>query len=141
MQISRNKKLPGINIKLNECGLKATLPRIKVVEALQNSKKPLSAAEIYKLTKKYTDRASIYRSLRVFTECGITDEINLNEGFLRYEISGKKHHHHIKCDNCGAIKCIDICIKLDVEKLTGYRINKHSIEFNGVCPNCLKNYS
>ena len=139
MQISRNKIKSEAKVLLKQIGLKATAPRLCIYEILKNSGSPVSADYIYGKSKKSADRASIYRTLNSFIKLGICDEVNLKEGFLRYELKNEDtHHHHIRCDNCGRIECIDICIKDEVEKITKFKINDHSIEFTGICPRCSK---
>lgn len=137
MQISRNKNAVQDKDIFRKIGLKATIPRLRVYEVLKNTKQPLGAEQIFKKMKVNADRSSVYRTLNSLVSHGILTEVNLNEGFIRYELKElRKHHHHIKCVKCGKIECIDICIQEKVEKLTKYKISNHSIEFSGTCPEC-----
>ena len=122
---------------LRNAGVKLTRPRRLVLEVLCGSLDPLSIKEIHKQTGKKADLASIYRTVRLFTELGITREVPLGEGYQRYELVERgKHRHYVLCVKCGTIRHIDICILEQIEKLTNFKITSHSMEFRGICSKC-----
>jgi Fe2+ or Zn2+ uptake regulation protein len=49
-----------------------------------------------------SDPATVFRIVNMFTEKGLTKQIQLNEGKFRYELSSKEDHHHLICEKCGA---------------------------------------
>ena len=76
--------------------------REEVLRTLWQSEKHLSAEELYNEVKENIGIATVYRSLNLFTECGLCNEIYFNNETTRYEISyGKKHHDHLICEKCG----------------------------------------
>ena len=87
------------NTELKKAGLKATLPRIRILEALESSdhNRHLSAEEIYKqLINSGEDvgLATIYRVLTQFESAGIVIRHNFEEGHAVYEITPDDHHDH-----------------------------------------------
>ena len=87
------------NTELKKAGLKATLPRIRILEALESSEnRHLSAEEIYKqliTSGEDVGLATIYRVLTQFESAGIVMRHNFEEGHAVYEITPDDHHAHI----------------------------------------------
>lgn len=118
-----------------------TKPREEVLNTL--SKHPKTAQEIYKELKENgstIDLASVYRTLDLFVKINIIQEIDLGEGKKRYELIEKNHHHHhLVCNKCGAIEDIemkeDALIK-EVCKKSKFKVQKHKLEFFGLCEKC-----
>ena len=93
------------NTELKKAGLKATLPRIKILEVLENNGH-LSAEDIYKeLIKLDQDigLATVYRVLTQFEAAGIVIKHNFEEGRAVYEIVPDEHHDHMVCIDSGEI--------------------------------------
>ena len=96
------------NTELKKAGLKATLPRIRILEALESSdhNRHLSAEEIYKqLINSGEDvgLATIYRVLTQFESAGIVIRHNFEEGHAVYEITPDDHHDHMVCLETGNV--------------------------------------
>ncbi|MBI1932654.1 MAG: transcriptional repressor [Ignavibacteriales bacterium] len=122
---------------LKENGAKLTSPRKTILEKLYYSVKPLTLKEIYDECNNI-DFASVYRSLKLFYEIGIVEEINFADNKIRFELKNRKHHHHVICSECGEIKELPVCLLSEIEKITDYKITKHNFEFMGICPKCKK---
>jgi len=93
------------NTELKKAGLKATLPRIKILEVLENNGH-LSAEDIYKeLINLDQDigLATVYRVLTQFEAAGIVIKHNFEEGRAVYEIVPDEHHDHMVCIDSGEI--------------------------------------
>ena len=91
------------------------------------------------------DVSTIFRTITQFKEKNLIQEVNLNEGFFRYEMStGEEehhHHHHVQCRVCGDIKNIEQCDLAPFEKAIqklGFKDMEHRLEFTGVCSKCSK---
>ena len=132
------------NIKdlLSEHGLNKTKVKLEILQIISNSKKPVSVIEIHHALKDGCDVSTVFRSISQFKEKKIISEVNLDEGFLRYELYSTKknhHHHHILCRRCGDIKNLEDC-DLDVfEKALsklGFTQMEHRLEFTGLCSRC-----
>lgn len=127
---------------LHSKGLKSTPLRIAILEILHHTDTPLGAEEISKKMKSLTyDRATLFRSLKTFTEAGILNAIDLGEGHLRYENNCElhHHHHHVICSTCKEIEVVPFCIPDEFKKFLhnkGYRNITHRMDFSGLCKNC-----
>lgn len=124
---------------LKEAGFSATKTKLKILEVFASSQSPLSSAELISLISD-VDESTIFRNLKQFSKAGILDEVNLKEGFNRYELSpSDHHHHHIKCNICDKIDTIDLCeLKAFAKqfKKLGYKDISHKFEFFGTCSAC-----
>ena len=123
------------NTELKKAGLKATLPRIRILEVLESSNNPhLSAEEIYKkLINSGEDvgLATVYRVLTQFESAGIVIRHNFEEGHAVYEITPDDHHDHMVCLETGkVIEFHDEVIEKRQEAIVnemGYKIIDHSM--------------
>ena len=101
------------NTELKKAGLKATLTRIRILEALEshgkeriNSEHYLSAEDLYRqLTNSGEDvgLATVYRVLTQFEAAGIVKRHNFEDGHSVYEIAEDEHHDHMICLETGAV--------------------------------------
>tara|TARA_B100001027_G_C16067344_1_gene241373 strand:+ start:85 stop:516 length:432 start_codon:yes stop_codon:yes gene_type:complete len=129
------------NSELKKAGLKATLPRIRILEALEshgkeriNSEHHLSAEDIYKqLLNSGEDvgLATVYRVLSQFEAAGIVKRHNFEEGQSVYEIAEDEHHDHMICLDTGAVnefsdELIEERQKLIAEKY-GFELVDHTM--------------
>lgn len=122
---------------LRESGAKLTGQRKLVLECLSRSEKPLTLKEIHSNCSKI-DFASVYRSVKLFEEIDLVEEIIFADKKVRYKLVQSRHQHHIICSKCGEIKELPICLLAEIKKLTNYKITKHTLEFMGICPKCQK---
>lgn len=125
-----------------------TSAKLKMYLLLSQSHVPLSANEIFqKLGVKTCNISTVFRALNQFKEKNLVREINLSEGFHRYEVrlndekkQGHLHHHHIRCRDCGIIQAITGCNLStfdDVIKKMGFKNITHQLEFLGICKACV----
>ena len=86
-------------------------------------------------------RATIFRTLDVLVELGAVERLDLPDGshsYVRCDIG--HHHHHLVCTGCQ--RSVDLeglgmaAIMSEVARRTGYRIDRHRVEFFGLCPTC-----
>ena len=107
---------------------------------------PLSALELQEILKKkkvVVNKTTIYREINLLKKEGLILEIQLNEKNKRYELSSKKHHHHIVCTSCNKIEDVVLDKDLEtqekkIEKNKKFKIINHSLEFFGICEKCQK---
>jgi Fur family ferric uptake transcriptional regulator len=89
--------MPGSDIK--RAGLKVTLPRLKVLEVLENADPHhLSAEDVYKSLMDSDDSvglATVYRVLTQFEAAGIVSRHNFDDGHSVYELASEEHHDHM----------------------------------------------
>ena len=128
---------------LKRAGLKVTLPRIKILEVLENSNQiHLSAEDIYKELLESEDEiglATIYRVLTQFEAAGIVNRHHFETGQALFELNRGNHHDHLICVKCGKIvEFVDEEIEKkqnQIAKKEGFRITDHALIIYGVCDN------
>jgi Fur family ferric uptake transcriptional regulator len=85
--------------------------------------------------------ATVYRTLKLLTECGVAFERRFGDGLARYELADEaSHHDHLICVECGAIVEFEEpsveTLQEAVAKRHGYLLRSHRHELYGVCPAC-----
>ena len=120
--------------ELKKAGLKVTLPRLRILELLEEDKAHLSAEDIY---RKLIDAgeevglATVYRVLTQFEQAGICIRHNFEEGHAVYELTPSDHHDHMVCLDTGdVIEFTDDVIEERQKILAkehGYEIIDHSM--------------
>ncbi|PIY72009.1 transcriptional repressor [Candidatus Roizmanbacteria bacterium CG_4_10_14_0_8_um_filter_33_9] len=125
---------------IKDKGQRFTSQKKEILCALQQ--KPQTVLEIYKAVnskKNSMDKTTVYRILTNFLDLGIVNKVQLNDKEARFELSNRKHHHHLVCEDCGNIENIqlpeDTLLKV-VKKKSDFKIKSHSLEFFGVCKHC-----
>ncbi len=93
---------------LKSSGLKATLPRIKVLEVFQKTtRRHMSAEDVFKtLLAEGADvgLATVYRVLMQFEQAGILSRNHFESGKAVFELNEGKHHDHLVCMDCGRVE-------------------------------------
>lgn len=131
---------------LKASGLKATLPRLKILEIFQNSAvRHLSAEDVYKilLTENMdVGLATVYRVLTQFEQAGLLHRNHFESGKAIFELNEGSHHDHLVCLNCGKVEeFYDEQIEKRqhaIAKERGFTITDHSLAIYGTCskPGC-----
>lgn len=126
--------------KLRSKGHRITSQREHILQKIKVQ--PQTVEEIYEKLDKKVDLASVYRTLDLFVKNGIVKEVNFRDGKKRYELFDEKnHHHHFTCNNCKSIKDISSPLEgpliADIQTRSNLKIEYHTIEFSGLCQNCL----
>jgi len=132
--------------ELKSSGLKATLPRIKILEVFQLSpQRHLTAEDIFKvLLSDGSDigLATVYRVLMQFEQAGILSRNHFEAGKAVFELNEGKHHDHLVCVVCGRVEeFYDAEIERrqqDIAKSRGYMLQDHALSLYVVCnsPEC-----
>ncbi len=129
--------------KLSEQGYRLTPQRLLVLSAIAGSDHHISAEEIYaQVVTKYphVNISTIYRTLDLLKRLGLVTETDLGGGRVRYHPVDKGHHHHLVCQECGAIIDLDesVLSSLRNQLLREYKFSadlKHLAIF-GRCSSC-----
>ncbi len=96
--------------KLSEQGYRLTPQRVMILSAIEDSNDHISAEEIYaQIVAKYpqVNISTVYRTLELLKRLGLVTETDLGGGRVRYHSAEKGHHHHLVCQECGAIIDLD----------------------------------
>lgn len=129
---------------LKNAGLKATLPRLKVLSLFESSKeRHLSAEDVYKLlltSGEDVGLATVYRVLTQFEQAGLLVRHHFESGKSVFELNQGGHHDHIVCMQCGRVEeFFDEEIEKRQKKAAqerGFTIHDHSLY---IYADCVKN--
>jgi Fur family ferric uptake transcriptional regulator len=130
--------------ELKSTGLKATLPRLKILEIFQKgAQRHMTAEDVFRvLLQEHSDigLATVYRVLTQFEQAGILSRSNFESGKAVYELNEGKHHDHFICTACGKVEeFFDADIEKrqqSVAKSKGWIIQDHSMALYGLCAQC-----
>ena len=125
-------------------GLKATVPRLKILEIFQTSEqRHLSAEDVYRiLLNEHMDigLATVYRVLTQFEQAGLLSRNNFESGKAIFELNEGKHHDHLVCLDCGRVEeFFDADIEQRQQSIArerGFALQEHALSLYG---NCTKN--
>jgi len=131
--------------ELSKQGYRLTPQRMMILSAIENSNSHISAEEIYaQVVAKYPNIniSTVYRTMELLKGLGLVTETDMGEGRVRYHPAEKGHHHHLVCQECGAIIDLDesLLAPLKSALLQEYKFSadlRHLAIF-GRCINCGK---
>lgn len=131
---------------LKKAGLKVTVPRMKILEALANSEqRHLSAEDLYRNLMEAGEEvglATVYRVLTQFESAGLVTRHHFEGGQSVFELDEGNHHDHMLCVQCGRVdEFVDDVIEqrqVHIAESRGYRMTDHALYIYGVCPDCQK---
>jgi Fur family transcriptional regulator, ferric uptake regulator len=130
--------------RLIQLGLKRSSQRDKILRVFLKVRDHLSTEELHALIKKqdaaigYT---TVYRTLKLFVQCGLATEVEFHDGVVRYEHSlNRRSHHHMICTQCGdSVEFFSPEIE-ELEHRIGkkfhYLTTQHSFQIYGTCEAC-----
>ena len=127
--------------ELKDVGLKATQPRLKILNVLeQNRERHMSAEDVYRALMAAGDDlglATIYRVLMQFESAGLVIRHHFAEGHAVFELDSGEHHDHILCLDCGKVtEFVDSTIErrqIRIATQHGFRLADHSLVLHGRC--------
>ncbi len=125
-----------------ELELRMTSQRSIILDEIRKTHAHPTADEVYVLVRRRLPRvslATVYRNLDVLTRAGLIRTVELGGCPRRYD--GRVDDHiHVRCLECGRVDDVADALlaraRSRVEKVSGYSISGHHLEFAGVCPDC-----
>ncbi len=138
---------PGIQVfqdYIRRRGLRRTPEREEILREIFAAHSHFDVVELYLLLKgkgSKVSKASIYRALPLFIECGLVREVDFSDGHWHYEhIFGHAHHCHLRCLGCGEVQEFqEPGMQLLEERLAQkyrYQIKGHQLHVQGYCAAC-----
>src|ERR1700712_2386876 len=126
---------------LKSSGLKATLPRIKILDVFQHTnQRHMTAEDVFKAL--LTDGAdvglaTVYRVLMQFEQAGILSRNHFESGKAVFELNQGKHHDHLVCMDCGRVEeFFDAEIEKrqrSIAQTRGFELQEHALALYAVC--------
>jgi len=133
-----------LNRYIAEKGLKSTRQRNLIVESFFAAGGHLNVEQLLTRVREQDRRvsaATVYRTMKLLTECGLAQPRHFGDGQTRYETAGD-HHDHLICTGCGHIVEFENDeierLQLAVAKRHGFQVTHHKMELYGLCLKCKK---
>jgi len=151
LRIGQEMKNATGSTDLKVSGLKATAPRLKILEIFQkhsaepDSGRHMSAEDVYRaLVAEHVDvgLATVYRVLTQFEQAGLLVRRHFEAGRAVFELNEGPHHDHLVCLTCGRVEeFVDPEIEQRQKAIAlerGFELQDHALAMYGVCrkPNC-----
>ena len=134
--------MPMTNIdELKSTGLKATIPRLKILEVFQRSpERHLTAEDVFRVLlqdRSDVGLATVYRVLTQFEQASILSRSHFESGKAVYELNEGQHHDHLVCLDCGKVEeFYDAEIEKRqhaIAKAKGFVISDHALSLYATC--------
>lgn len=130
--------------QLKDAGLKITMPRIKILQILEQSyHHHLSAEDVYKALLEMGEDfglATVYRVLTQFETAGLVIRHNFEGGHSVFELCPGEHHDHLVCVKCARVEeFVDAIIEQRQQMIAekaSFKMTDHALTIYGLCPNC-----
>jgi Fur family transcriptional regulator, ferric uptake regulator len=127
--------------ELKNTGLKATLPRLRILEVFQNAKqRHMTAEDVYRVlldSESDIGLATVYRVLMQFEQAGLLSRSNFESGKAVYELDEGQHHDHLVCLDCGRVEeFFDPEIEKrqqSVAQSRGFVLQEHALSLYATC--------
>lgn len=131
---------------LKKIGLKQTDQRDTILETFLETRDHMSVDELFRLVRQHDAKigiTTVYRTLKLLTECGLASEVSFHDGVTRYEHQvGRRSHHHMVCTECGSsVEFFSPQVdKLEQQIGQEYKFEttRHTFQIYGVCEDCRK---
>jgi len=127
---------------LDDHNLRITKQRQIILDELCSVTSHPTADELHQMVRSRLPRISlgtIYRNLEIMSDCGIIQKLDIGGTQKRFD-GNASTHYHVRCSRCGRVDDLDLPPDFNVEKaaskLTSFKINRHRLEFTGLCPEC-----
>ena len=130
--------------ELRKAGLKSTVPRLKILSVLENSKvRHLSAEDLYRmLLDAHEDigLATVYRVLTQFEQAGLVVRHNFDSGRAVYELNDESQHEHLICSRCHDVIEVEdpklVKNLMAIARRKKFDLQSHSLYLYGICNAC-----
>ena len=131
---------------LRQQGLKSTAQRDDIARVFFGSNRHISVEELYNEVKHVNPRigyATVYRTMKLLTECGLAVARHFRDAEARYESVAEGHRHdHLICEGCGRIVEFEEAgidaLQVDVARRHGFESTGRKLELYGLCRLCQK---
>lgn len=143
--MNTTQKMEVLNSYLTTKGLKSTTQRDYIAEVFFRTNTHISLEELLQKVRKKTPNigyATVYRTMKLLTECGLALARQFGDGQTRYEnLPEDGHHDHIICIKCSKIAEFQNPkieqLQAEAAKKLGFTVVNHKLELYGYCSECV----
>lgn len=126
--------------RLRQAGLRATQPRLAVMDVLVDADGPLSHGDVVDaLADASFDRATLFRNLNDLAAAGLLRRLDVGDHVWRFELVSDhghdEHHAHFVCTDCGEVQCLP-AIEVKAPGRSDLLARSHEVQIRGVCGEC-----
>lgn len=129
---------------LSQRGLKSTRQRSLIVDTFLAAGGHLDVDQLLarvRLADPRVSAATVYRTMKLLTECGLAHAQRFGDGHTRYESAfNREHHDHLICTSCGEIIEFENdrieALQEMVARRHGFAVTHHKLELYGLCKSC-----
>lgn len=133
-----------LNRYMAQRGLKSTRQRSLIIDTFFDTGGHLSVEELWAKVRNKEAKvsvATVYRTMKLLSECGLAHARNFGDGQTRYEAAvGRHHHDHLICTRCGTIVEFESdrieALQEAIARKHGFRVTSHKMELYGLCRAC-----
>src|SRR5258708_31151937 len=131
---------------LKRVGLKQTAQRDTILRTFLETREHLSLSELHGLVRQKDGKigfTTVYRTLKLFAECGLASEVAFHDGIARYEHQhNRRSHHHMVCTDCGSsVEFFSPEVdkaEQEIGRKFHYETTRHTFQIYGLCEDCRK---
>ncbi len=140
MAVNKILEKTNFQAQLRKAGFKATPARVTLLSILEKEKQPISPQDIIRRIRHGADPVTVYRALKNLKDAGLVRQVDFQHAHAHYELADAKDHHHLICVSCGIEGCeAELMGKKVLRKSNKFnKIQRHSLEFFGLCNKCAK---
>ncbi len=134
---------------IKRVGLKHTEQRDTILRTFLETREHLSTEELHRLVKRKDSKigfTTVYRTLKLLTECGLASEVAFHDGIARFEHQyNRRSHHHMVCTECGS--SVEFFspevdrLEQEIGRKHHYLTTRHTFQIYGLCEDCRKKNS
>jgi Fur family transcriptional regulator, ferric uptake regulator len=125
-------------------GLKSTRQRSVIIDTFFAMEGHHTVEDLWARVRQQDPKvsvATVYRTMKLLSECGLAQARNFGDGQTRYEPSvGREHHDHLICTGCGRIVEFENdrieAMQDAVARKHGFSVVSHKLELYGLCQQC-----
>lgn len=120
--------------------IRHTRQKDAIRRAFSDADRPLSLEEAFAAAQQHhwsLGIATVYRNIKALVEDHWLTPVEIPGESTRYEVSGKQHHHHFHCNDCGKLYELEGCVGEIKPRLPrGFHATGHEFFLYGICASC-----
>lgn len=137
----KRMSVESIKNHLGEHGVKASLPRVKIYDYLQQNKTHPTVDEIFhSLSDELItlSKTTVYNTLDLFVKHSLVTQVLIEDNETRYD-ANTSNHGHFKCLKCQRVYDFEFDLsKANISELSAFEIKDYHTYIRGICDQCHK---